>query len=429
MSVINIGLIGLGTVGKGVVKILHDNRENIQRKVGAELKISKILERPDYQPQPGQIGAELIISDADEFFNDPSIAIVVELIGGTGAAREYIMRAIRAKKHVITANKELIAKYGREILELAEANGVDFYFEASAGGGIPIIRPLKQCLAANNISKVMGIINGTTNYILTKMTNENREFNEVLHEAQEIGYAEADPTSDVEGYDAAYKLSILASIAFNARVSIDDIYFEGITKISPKDIEYARELGYTIKLLAIAKEVNGEIEARVHPTMIPANHPLASVNDAFNGIFVNGDAVDDVMFYGRGAGSLPTGSAVVGDIIDVARNIKFNSHCRIACTCFLEKPVKNMFDVESAYYLRLHVVDQPGVLAGIAGIFAKQNVSISSVIQKGKGTPDVELVFVTEVVKEADLQESIKQIIELPTVYKVSNVIRVENGF
>lgn len=426
-SVINVGIIGLGTVGSGVAQILKSNQEQIASRVGSKIEIKSILEKPGYQPKVA-IDKNLMIYDADAFFNDPEIDIVVELIGGLNPANDFILRAMKAGKHVVTANKELIAKNGQEILQMASACQVDFMFEASTGGGIPIIRPLKQCLAANDIEEVMGIINGTTNYILSKMTQEGREFNEVLKEAQEKGYAEADPTSDIEGYDAAYKLAILASVAFNTRVKIDDIYFEGITKITPLDIEYANNLGYTIKLLAIAKEIDGKIELRVHPTMIPHEHPLSNVQDAFNAIFVKGNAVGDVMFYGAGAGSLPTGSAVVGDIIDIARNINYGCNTRVGCTCFMEKPVKSMGEVTSGYYIRFHVLDQPGVLATISGVFGQKNVSIYSVIQKGQGTSEVELVFVTQVVKEKDLQASLKEIEHLPQVKKIGNVIRVEGG-
>jgi len=304
---------------------------------------------------------------------------------------------------------------------------LDFFFEAAVAGGIPIIRPLKTSLAANRIQQVVGIVNGTTNYILSKMANEGREFADVLAEAQRLGYAEPDPTDDVEGFDAAYKLAILASISFQNSVPIASVYHEGITKITRRDIEYAKELGYAIKLLAIGKMTDGAIEVRVHPTLLPLSHPLASVNDVFNAIFVRGDAVGEVMFYGRGAGPLPTGSAVAGDIMDVARNIKAGATGQIKCTCGLDKPILPMEKVRTRYYVRMLVADRPGVLAAIAGVLGEHDVSIASMVQKEAHAGDAEIVWVTHEAVEQNMRTALELISKLPVVRQISSVIRVES--
>jgi len=424
-KIVQVGLLGMGTVGTGVVKILAKNAHDILQKVGMPVTIKKIMVRQLDKPRKVDSPAEFT-TNIDDIINDKDIDIVVEILGGMEPAKDYILRALRAGKHVITANKDVVAKFGQEILEVAAENKVDFLFEASVGGGIPIIRPLKQCLAGNKISEVMGIINGTTNYMLTKMTNEGLDFDSVLAEAQAKGYAEADPTADVGGFDAARKLAILASIAFGSRVTIDDVYVEGITKISKADIAYAKELGYVIKLLAIAKDDELGIDVRVHPAFIPATHPLASVHDVFNAIFIKGDAVGETMFYGRGAGEMPTASAVVADIIDVARNIKHHANSRILCTCFDEKSFCPVAQTQSPYYIRLLVEDKPGVLAAIAGAFGDQQVSLHSVIQKSKVVNCSELVLITNRVADASLRAAIDTLIGLSVVNKVCNVIRVE---
>ena len=424
-KIINVGLLGMGTVGTGVVKILTTNAHDILQKVGVPVNIKKIMVRQPDKLRNVDTNAEFT-TNIDDIINDKDIDIVVELMGGTEPAKEYILRALRAGKHVVTANKDVVAKFGQEILEVAEEYNADFLFEASVAGGIPIIRPLKQCLAANKISEIMGIINGTTNYMLTKMTNEGLDFDAVLAEAQAKGYAEADPTADVGGLDAARKIAIIASIAFGSRVSIDDVYVEGITNISKEDIGYAKELGYVIKLLAIAKDDERGIDVRVHPAFIPSGHPLASVNDVFNAIYIKGDAVGETMFYGRGAGEMPTASAVVADIIDVARNIKYNSNGRILCTCFEQKSFCPVEQTQSPYYIRLLVEDKPGVLAAIAGAFGAQEVSLHSVIQKSKVANSSELVLITNQVVDASLRLAINTLRGLSVVNKVCNVIRVE---
>jgi len=425
-SQINVGIIGLGTVGTGALKALIENKDEIERKVGSRVEVVRIADLDITTERPVRFDKSILTTDADQVLDAPDVDIVAELIGGVHPAKEFILRALRNGKHVVTANKELIAKEGWELFDEADRRGLDLYFEGSVGGGIPIIRPLKACLAANRIAEVMGIVNGTTNYILTKMTNEGRDFAEVLADAQKAGYAERDPTSDIEGYDAKYKIAILASIAFTSRVDVDDVYAEGITKISRRDIEYARELGYAIKLLAIAKRNGEKIQARVHPTLIPLGHPLASVNDVYNAIYVRGDFVQDVMFYGRGAGSLPTGSAVAGDVIDIARNINFNANGRLPCPCFDRREVQSMDEVVSRYYMRMLVADRPGVLASIAEVFGDNDVSIASVMQKDQRGDKAEIVMVTHQVAERNFRRAIELISKLPVVAEVCNWIRVE---
>ncbi len=423
---INIALLGLGTVGQGIVNVLKENNHEISQKVGFPINIKTVLVRNIEKAKAFDDNLNLT-TDFSDIINDAEINIVVEVMGGENPARQYMLQALQAKKHVITANKDVVALHGREMFEAATAHKVDFMFEASVGGGIPIIRPLKQCLTANKITEVMGIVNGTTNYMLTKMSNEGMDYTQVLKEAQEKGYAESDPTADVGGLDAARKLAILSSIAFNTKVSLNDVYVEGITKITPDDIKYAKELGYVVKLLAIAKDnVDNGIEVRVHPAFISNKHPLSSVNDVFNAIYINGNAVGEAMFYGRGAGSLPTASAVVADVIDVARNIVHDMSGRILCTCFEDKKIASIDESISSYYIRLLVKDEPGVLALIAGSFGDQKVSLGSVIQKQKLNNQAELVLLTGAISDVNIQKALNNIKSLNVVTEVYNVIRVE---
>lgn len=423
---IKVGLLGCGTVGSGVVELLKKNQETIAKRTGTTVVLKKVLEKDTVKCLELGLTEDMIAKDISEIINDDEIDIVVELIGGIEPAFSFITQAMQKGKHVVTANKDLIAVKGKDLFATAEENKVDFYFEASVAGGIPIIYPLKQSLAGNEIKEVIGILNGTTNYILTKMTKEGLDFDEVLKEAQELGYAEADPTADVEGLDAARKIAILSSIAFNSRVTLEDVYVEGITSITATDIKFAAELGYVIKLLAIAKEENGFIQTRVHPAFIPNNHPLAAVNDVFNAVFVRGDAVGEIMHYGRGAGKMPTASAVVGDIIDICRNIQNGISGRIGCTCYDEKPVLDISKMTARFYIRMTVKDRPGVLAGIAGVFGSNNVSIATVLQK-EGTSDMaELILITHEVKEQDLQDSLTVLKGMSIVGSINNVIRLE---
>ncbi|AOY75212.1 homoserine dehydrogenase [Clostridium formicaceticum] len=427
MKKIKIALLGAGTVGGGVWDILQTNKENITRNCGYEIEVEKILVKDATKKRKDGIPENLLTSNFEDIIYNDEIEIVVEVMGGIEPAKDYIVKALKQKKHVVTANKALLANHGNEIIKLAEDEGVQLYYEASVAGGIPIIQTLKESLAGNKIEKMMGILNGTTNYILTKMTKEKVDFDAVLKEAQAMGYAEADPTADVEGYDAAHKLTVLSSLAFGTSVKFDEVYREGISKITSIDIDYARELGYVIKLLAIGKEDAGTIEMRVHPTFISQSHPLASVNDSFNAIFIKGNAVGDLMLYGRGAGDLPTGSAVVGDIIAVIKG-KDKPPVKAEEDTSTVKIIKPMGETESEYYIRLIVKDKPGVLGTIASLFGKHNVSLSSVLQKGEGVPAVSLVFITHCTREADVQEAIEEIITMEEVVELANLIRVENG-
>ncbi|AKL97167.1 homoserine dehydrogenase Hom [Clostridium aceticum] len=427
MKKIKIALLGAGTVGGGVWEILQTNKDNIIKNCGYDIEVAKILVKDAAKKRKDIVPKDLLTSNYEDIIGDKEIEIIVEVMGGIEPAKDYILKALKSKKHVVTANKALLANHGEEIIKLAKDQGVHLYYEASVAGGIPIVQTLKESLVGNKIQKMMGILNGTTNYILTKMTAEKVDFADALKEAQEMGYAEADPTADVEGYDAAHKLTILSSLAFGTTVKFDEVYREGISKITSIDIDYARELGYVIKLLAIGKEEEGIIEMRVHPTFISKSHPLASVNDSFNAIFVKGNAVGDLMLYGRGAGDLPTGSAVVGDIIAVIKG-KDQPPVQIEETASVDKTIKPMGETESEYYVRLIVKDKPGVLGTIASLFGKHNVSLSSVLQKGEGVPSVSLVFITHCTKEADVQEAVEEIMTMEEVVELANLIRVENG-
>ncbi|AAO36829.1 homoserine dehydrogenase [Clostridium tetani] len=426
MKVIKIGLLGLGNVGKGVWNILQINKDIIKRRSGYNIEIKKVLVKDINKKRDLKIPEDLITTDVDEILEDPSIDIVVEVIGGVEPSFDYMVKAMKSGKHVVTANKMVLAMKGRELSQIAKQNGVLFYYEASVGGGIPVIHGLTESLTANKINEVIGIINGTTNYILTKMTLDGLSFEEALKEAQQKGYAEADPTSDIEAFDAVYKLCILTSLGFDSFVDVESVYREGITNIDPIDIKYAEEFGYVIKLLAIIKEEFGELELRVHPTMVPAVHPLANVNDSFNAIFIKGNAVGDLMLYGRGAGELPTGSAVVGDIISVIRNKEREENHFVQCDK-TSKNIKNMSGVKSEYYIRITVGDKPGVLGEITTILGENNVSLLSVIQKGKRQEHASLVFVTHRTNEGDVQKAIEKISGLSDVLKVDNIIRIEN--
>lgn len=366
-KVIYAAILGAGTVGMGTYKLCQAMEDEIKHKTGARLVIKKILVRNIGKKRDG-IPEELLTDDWTDIITDDQISIIVELMGGIHPAKDYVLDALKAGKQVVTANKDLIAEYGEEVGNAANEAGADLQFEAAVAGAIPIIRPLKQSMAGNHITEIMGIVNGTTNYILTKMTESGMDYAEALAKATELGYAEADPTADVEGYDAGRKIAIMASIAFNSRVTFADVYTEGITKISADDIKYAKEFGYVIKLLGVAKNTDDGIEVKVHPMLIPSNHPLATVNDAFNAVFVHGLAMDDAMFMGRGAGQMPTASAVVGDIIDVCRNIVHDSCGKIGCCCYKHLNVKNIADTSSKFFLRLEIADRSGVLANIASV-------------------------------------------------------------
>ena len=426
---IEIGILGLGVVGSGTVALLESNRRDIERKIGLPLVIKKIAVRDLAKPRAVQVRRDLLTTNAGEILDDPDIDIVCELIGGVSPAYEFVERALQNGKQIVTANKEMIAKKGFELMEEAAERGLDFQFEGSVAGGIPIIQPMKNALAGNRIEEVLGIINGTTNYILTKMAREHADFDDVLREAQAHGYAEVDPTSDIMGYDAQYKIAILAGIAFSSRVNIEDVYVEGITGIGRADIAYAEEMGYVIKLVGVAKRADDHsdrIQVRVQPALLPNTHPLAATSDVYNAIMVKGDSVGDVMFYGRGAGSGPTGSAVVGDILDVCRNLRANATGRVGPACFEQKTVVPMDDVVTRHYIRMVVQDQPKVLSAISGVFGEWGINIESMVQKAIEGCQTHIVWVMHEAPGSSVKQALKQIADLPVVVEISNWLRVE---
>ena len=432
---INVGIIGLGTVGIGTLRILRENKELIQRRVGVPIEVTKIAVRDVKRDRGMTLPAEMLTTNPAQIIEDPSIDIVVELIGGYEPARELILSAIARGKHVVTANKALLAVHGSEINEEARRAGVTIGFEGSVGGGIPVIKALKEALAANRILSIYGIINGTSNYILTKMTEEERSFSDVLAEAQRAGYAEADPTFDVGGIDTAHKLAILVNLAFSASVDLKQIYTEGITSISPLDIDFGKALGYKLKLLAIAKmHEGGKAEARVHPTMVPDEYPIAKVGGVYNAVQIVGDACADIMLYGRGAGSLPTGSAVVGDIMDIARQILMEPSRKLpandtpdAGASGVRVQLQPIESITSLYYFRLMALDQPGVLAQISGILGRHRISIAQMIQRGrKEGGSVPLVIMTHKALERDIQKALVEIKTLSCITEEPVLIRVE---
>lgn len=420
---VKVAVLGYGTVGSGIVEVIKTNQDMVNKKAGDEIDVKYILDLRDF---PGDPYENLVVHDVEIILNDPEVLVIAEAMGGVEPAYTFTKRALSAGKSVCTSNKELVAKHGAELIELARVNKCNYMFEASVGGGIPIIRPLNASLTPERVDGITGILNGTTNYILTKMFEDNMDFDEALAKATELGYAEADPTADIEGLDAGRKAAILASIAFHSRVVFKDVYTEGITKISSRDIAYAKEFGNVIKLLGVAHNTEDGIEVGVYPMMISQNHPLASVRDSFNAVFVHGDAVGDVMFYGRGAGEFPTASAVVGDVIDVVRDTQYHCTGRISCTCYRTTPVKNFKNVKNKFFLRMQVENKPGVLASIAMVFGVHKVSITKVMQKEQcENADVaELVIVTEAVKESQMLDSLEHLKDMETIREVSSVIR-----
>ena len=424
MREIKIGLLGCGTVGGSVIQTLQTNKDTIEQRIGAKLTLEKVLVRPVDMTRPVIKGLNTTF-EFDDIINDPSIDIVVELIGGVKPAKDFIIRAMDAGKHVVTANKDVIAQFGKEVFDAEARNHIDFMFEAAVGGGIPIIMPLKRCLTANKLTEVLGIVNGTTNYMLTKMAENGADYDSVLKEAQALGYAEANPAADVEGLDAARKAAILASLAFNSRVQLQDVHVEGITKITTADIDYAKSLGYVVKLLAVGKETKNGIDVRVHPAFLPKSHPLAGVNDVFNAIFIRGNIIGEAMFFGPGAG-FPTASAVVSDIIEISRDILTDSAGRLGCTCYENKPLCPIEETRTSYYIRLLVDDKPGVLGAIAKTFGDAGVSLKSVVQtNGAKEQHAEIVVITHVGEYKRVLDAVDQLKQLPVVDEVLGMIRV----
>jgi homoserine dehydrogenase len=426
LPVVNIGLLGFGTVGCGTIRLLQQSGELLQRRTGLDLRLRRVADLDLTTPRPVQVDPSLLVADANVVLDDPEIQIIVEVVGGVTVARDFVLRAIANNKSVVTSNKELIAKHGGEIMDAAGRAGVDVFFEGSVGGGIPLINPLKTGLVGNRFSRIMGIVNGTTNYILTAMTEERREFGDVLREAQRKGYAEADPTSDVDGWDSLYKIVILATLAYGQRFSVDQVARQGIRHVTPRDIEYAENLNYTIKLLAKAEEIGGTVQLEVHPCLVPKSHPLAAVSGVYNAIMVEGDAVGRVMFYGRGAGAEPTGSAIVADLVEAARNVVHDSRGRIPCRCSAPGNVRPVGEIRSKFCVRMNVADRPRVLAQIAGVFGDNEVSLASVVQLESTGDSAEIVLVTHEVAQKQMDVALLQIEELSCVSEVCSVLHVE---
>jgi homoserine dehydrogenase len=430
---LNIGVLGCGNVGAALVQLVADRADDIEARTGLRLAVTRVAVRSISKERDVELPAKVFTTDAAEVVEDPEVDLVVEVIGGIEPARELILDALAAGKPVVTANKELLANHGAELFAASDDAGVDLLFEAAVAGGIPLIRPLRESLVGEDVARVIGIVNGTTNYILTKMTEEGWDYAEALAEAQSLGYAERDPTADVEGYDAGAKAAIIATIAFGQKVVAGDVSHEGISTVTSTDIAFARRLGFQIKLLAIAERFDdGSVAVRVHPTMVPDHHPLASVRDSFNAVFVEGDAVGDLMFYGRGAGGSPTASAVLGDVVDAAANLAKATHASLGS--FAKAKIRPIDDLHYRYYLNLEVADRPGVLAAVAGLFGSHGVSIRSMEQEslvdegGAGAPvegQARLIFITHDAREADVRATLHELRDLDSVANVGSVLRV----
>ncbi len=424
MKKVGVAILGLGIVGGGTYKILSEHREFYKKTQNIDVVVENVLERRKERAIELGVEPSKIVNDMAEICSNPEVDIVVEVMGGIEPAKTFVLSALNAGKSVVTSNKELYCKFGHELEKTAKKNNCGLFYEASCVGGVPIIRALLDNLQGNVFLSIMGIINGTTNYILTKMSNEGSSYSEVLKEAQKLGYAEADPTSDVEGYDAAYKLSILSSMCFRTKIPYTEIYREGISRISNDDINYGKKLGYAIKLLAIGKNSGSGIEVRVHPTFIKSEHPLANVNDSYNAVYVTGDSVEDVMLYGRGAGALPTGSAIVGDIIYCATHQGFN-YSTFKNTEFADPATKFVKNFESAYYLRVCVEDKVGVLSKVTSLLGKHGISVAQVVQENDGTNGLQLIIITHETKENSVKKAVDDINATAGVANVASVIRV----
>jgi homoserine dehydrogenase len=425
-GLVRVGILGCGNVGTALVRLLDANADLITRRSGVRIEVARVAVQNLTKDRAIAFAPGVLTNDGEAVVSDPAVDVIVEMIGGVEPARSLITNALKAGKPVVTANKELIANFGAELFEVAATAGVDLLFEASVAGGIPLIRPLRESLVGERIRRVTGIVNGTTNYVLTRMTEERCSFAEAVAEAQELGYAEPDPTADVDGFDAASKAAIIASIAFGARVVAGDVSREGIRGVGADDILAAEELGYVVKLLAVTEESDGSVSARVHPAMVPAGHPLASVSGSYNAVFIEGEAVGQLMLLGRGAGGGPTSSALLGDLIDAAKNL--HSGARGATIGVLERrPIRPIDETSSQFYVSLDAADRPGVLAAISGVFGTHGVSIQSMQQKGQGD-DARLIFVTHVAREADMAATIREVRDLDAVEQVGSVMRVVGG-
>ncbi|MEY2398219.1 MAG: homoserine dehydrogenase [Actinomycetota bacterium] len=419
---VRVGVLGCGNVGGALVSLITREADAIAARTGIRLEITRVAVRDLNKPRPDELDRSLLTTDANEVVTADDVDVVVEIMGVLDPADELIRKALAAGKAVVTANKELLATRGVDLFGAAAAAGRDLLFEAAVAGGIPLIRPLRESLAGEPITRIMGIVNGTTNFILTRMTEDGADYGDALAEAQRLGYAEPDPTADVGGYDAGAKVAILASIAFGVGVALDDVYCEGITNITATDIAFAQRLGYVVKLLGIAEQVDGQVGVRVHPAMVPATHPLASVRDSFNAVFIEGQAVGELMLYGRGAGAMPTSSALLGDLLDAAHNLRQGGAGRAPVLSTAK--LRSVDDLRSQYYLALDVADRPGVLATVAGVLGNHGVSIQSMEQQGLGD-DARLVFITHVAREADVQNTLKELDGLDAVRNIGGLLRV----
>ncbi len=422
---VKVGLIGCGTIGSGVLDLFRNNAERISEKIGVTLVLEKVADRDLSKLRALQLPEELITSSAEDILKEPEIDIVIELIGGIEPARSFIVSALEHGKYVVTANKDLMATHGDELLALAREKDLNIFYEASVGGGIPLIRPLKQSLVSDRIHRLIGIVNGTTNYIFTRMFQDQMSLDEALAEAQKLGFAESDPSSDLEGRDAAYKLIILSGLAFGNSIDPDQVYVEGIKGVTYQDIAYAKEIGYTVKLLAIGEKLPEGLALRVHPTLVPDNHPLASVLNEFNAIYIEGDAVGEVMFYGPGAGARPTATAVLADVAEAARSIGFQCVDRIIEKTYSKTSFVPIDDLMTSFYLRFLADDRPGVFASLAEAFGDEEVSLDMVIQKRRYGNTAEIVLVTHDVKEKAFQQALARVLEIPEIKPNPSVIRL----
>ncbi|MFB6467534.1 homoserine dehydrogenase [Cytobacillus sp. Hz8] len=429
MKAISVGLLGLGTVGSGVVKIIENHQDKLMHQVGCPVVIKKILVKDVNKERAVEVPASVLTNHPDEIIHNPEIDVVIEVMGGIENTRGLLLNALKNKKHVVTANKDLMAVYGSELLTVASENGCDLFYEASVAGGIPILRSLVDGLASDRIQKMMGIVNGTTNFILTKMSKYGASYDNVLKEAQELGFAESNPTSDVEGLDAARKMTILATLGFSMKIDLDDVKVEGITKITQEDLQYGKQFGYTMKLIGIAERDDEKVEVSVQPTLLSDSHPLASVQDEYNAVYVYGEAVGETMFYGPGAGSLPTATSVVSDLVVVIKNMRLGVNGKSAIDLQYKKNLKNPDEIFSKYFLRLHVKDEVGVFANITSIFSAHGVSFEKILQmpvKEKGL--AEIVLVTHHASLSDYEDILLQLRDLEAVKELKSSYRVEGS-
>ncbi|MGV2939994.1 homoserine dehydrogenase [Mesobacillus sp. LC4] len=429
MQAISVGLLGLGTVGSGVVRIIENHQDKLMHQVGCPIKVKKILVQDVEKERSVKVDPSLLTVNPAEIMEDPEIEVVIEVMGGIEDTREHLLQALRSKKNIVTANKDLMAVHGSELLTVANENGCDLFFEASVAGGIPILRSLVDGLASDRITKMMGIVNGTTNYILTKMSQEGLAYDCVLKEAQQLGYAEANPASDVEGLDAARKMAIMASLGFSMKIDLDDVKAKGITSVTEEDLQYGKQLGYTMKLLGIAVREGDKVEVCVEPALLPSSHPLASVNNEYNAVYVYGEAVGETMFYGPGAGSLPTATAVVSDLVGVVKNMRLGVNGSSFVTPQFEKQLKDDGEVSSKYFLRLHVHDEVGVFSEITSLFANHNVSFEKIVQTPLKEKELaEIVVVTHQASLKDYQNILMELRDLRVVKEVKSSYRVEGS-